>query len=392
MKFSRTTLLAVTALVATQSFAQPQGVRNDEILLGNTTDLSGPVASYGKPYRNGMQLAIDEINQRGGIHGRKVRVIFEDSAYDPKKAALAAEKLVNQDKIFMMIGAMGTAHNIASWPIQFEKNVINFLPLAASSPMYEPFHRLKYAVQSTYYDQLSRAVPQMVKDKGLKKPCIIYQDDDMGSEIKAGGEAGLKSVNMTFTETTSFKRGATDFSTQVSKMKAAGCDLVIMGTIIRETIGTINESRKLGFNPVFLATVAAYSDQLHTLGGKSMDGLYATMTIQHPYTDESEPIRVWASKYKAQFNADPTAYSVYGYVAMNIFANAAQKVGRNLTTDTFISVMDTFSMPTDIFGHPPVTFSPTKRLGAEASRLSQIQDGKWKVVGPYITAETATKK
>jgi len=379
MKFSRTTLLAVTALVATQSFAQPQGVRNDEILLGNTTDLSGPVASYGKPYRNGMQLAIDEINQRGGIHGRKVRVIFEDSAYDPKKAALAAEKLVNQDKIFMMIGAMGTAHNIASWPIQFEKNVINFLPLAASSPMYEPFHRLKYAVQSTYYDQLSRAVPQMVKDKGLKKPCIIYQDDDMGSEIKAGGEAGLKSLNMTFTETTSFKRGATDFSSQVSKMKAAGCDLVIMGTIIRETIGTINESRKLGFNPVFLATVAAYSDQLHVLGGKSMDGLYATMTIQHPYIDESEPIRVWANKYKAQFSAEPTAYSVYGYVAMNIFANAAQKVGRNLTTDTFISVMDTFSMPTDIFGHLP---SPSRQPSGwgqrpRACHRSRMGNGKW---------------
>ena len=384
--------LAALALSANVYCAQ-QGVTDTEIVLGSIQDLSGPLAGFGKQDRLGMMLAVDEINEQGGINGRKIRLIVEDSGYDPKKAVLAAQKLVNQDKIFMMMGHIGTAQNMAAMPVQFEKNVINFFPVTAAREMYEPFHRLKYSFAATYYDQIRRAVPQMVKEKGVKKVCTIFQDDDFGLEVLRGGEAGLKSMGMDYTEKTSFKRGATDFSSQVAKMKAAGCELVVLGTIIRETIGTIGESRKTGFNPVFLGSSAAYTDLIHKLGGKAMDGMYATMTVQNPYTDEtSQPIHFWANKYKTKFGEDPAVFSVYGYLIINTFANAATKAGRNLTTDSFIKVMDTMTIPPDIFGSAPATFSPTKRLGSDASRLSQIQDGKWKVVGPYITDMAAVKK
>ena len=392
MKIALTMALAALAFSASVHSAQ-QGVTDTEIVLGSIQDLSGPLAGFGKQDRLGMMLAVDEINEQGGINGRKLRLIVEDSGYDPKKAVLAAQKLVNQDKIFMMMGHIGTAQNMAAMPVQFEKNVINFFPVTAAREMYEPFHRLKYSFAATYYDQMRRAVPQMIKEKGLKKVCTVYQDDDFGLEVLRGGEAGLKTMGMDYAEKTSFKRGSTDFSSQVAKMKAAGCEMVVLGTIIRETIGTIGESRKTGFNPVFLGSSAAYTDLIHKLGGKAMDGLYATMTVQNPYTDEtSQPIRFWANKYKTKFNEDPAVFSVYGYLIINTFANAATKAGKNLTTDSFIKVMDTMTIPTDIFGSAPATFSATKRLGSDASRLSQIQDGKWKVVGPYITDAPAAKK
>ena len=392
MKIALTMALAALAFSANVHSAQ-QGVTDTEILLGSIQDLSGPLAGFGKQDRLGMILAVDEINEQGGINGRKLRLIVEDSGYEPKRAVLAAQKLVNQDKIFMMMGHIGTAQNMAAMPVQFDANIINFFPVTAAREMYEPFHRLKYSFAATYFDQMRRAVPQMIKEKGIKKVCTVYQDDDFGLEVLRGGEAGLKTLGMDYHEKTSFKRGATDFSSQVAKMKAAGCEMVVLGTIIRETIGTIGESRKTGFNPVFLGSSAAYTDLIHKLGGKAMDGLYATMTVQNPYTDEvSQQIRFWANKYKTKFNEDPAVFSVYGYLIINIFANAATKAGKNLTTDSFIKVMDTMSMPTDIFGSAPATFSPTKRLGSDASRLSQIQDGKWKVVGPYITDEAVAKK
>ena len=392
MKIALTMALAALAFTANVHSAQ-QGVTDTEILLGSIQDLSGPLAGFGKQDRLGMILAVDEINEQGGINGRKLRLIVEDSGYEPKRAVLAAQKLVNQDKIFMMMGHIGTAQNMAAIPVQFDANIINFFPVTAAREMYEPFHRLKYSFAATYFDQMRRAVPQMIKEKGLKKVCTIYQDDDFGLEVLRGGEAGLKTMGMDYTEKTSFKRGSTDFSSQVAKMKAAGCEMVVLGTIIRETIGTIGESRKTGFNPVFLGSSAAYTDLIHKLGGKAMDGLYATMTVQNPYTDEtSQPIRFWANKYKTKFNEDPAVFSVYGYLIINTFANAATKAGKNLTTDSFIKVMDTMTIPTDIFGSAPATFSATKRLGSDASRLSQIQDGKWKVVGPYITDAPAAKK
>ena len=124
--------LAATALAASTAFAQQQGVTKDEIVLGSIQDLSGPIAAFGKQVRLGMMLRADEINEQGSINGRKIKLLVEDSAYDPKRAVLAAQKLVNQDKIFMMVGHIGTAQNLAAMPVQFEKNIVNFFPVTAA--------------------------------------------------------------------------------------------------------------------------------------------------------------------------------------------------------------------------------------------------------------------
>ena len=381
---SSTALLAL-ALVGTHAIAQKaQGVSKDEILIGSIQDLSGPLAGFGKQIRLGMMLRVDEINEQGGINGRKLKLLMEDSGYDPKKAVLAAQKLVNQEKIFLMAGHLGTAQNLAAMPVQFEKNVINFLPVTAAREMFDPYHKLKYSFAAPYFDQMKNTLPKLVKEKAAKKVCTMYQDDEFGLEVVRGAEEGLKSMGMTMVEKTSFKRGATDFSSQVAKMKASACDFVVLGTIIRETIGGIGESRKTGFNPTFLASSAGYTDLIHKLGGPAMNGLYATMTVQNPYLDEaSQPIRFWANKYKTKFTDDPTVFSVYGYSVVDIFAKAAQKAGTNLTTDSFIKAMDTMTIPADMFGSAPATYSSTKRLGSDASRISQITDGKWKVVSDY---------
>ncbi len=371
-------------LFASVCIAQ-QGVSKTEILVGTIQDMSGPLASFGKQARNGMQLRIDELNEQGGVHGRKLKLLLEDSGYDPKKAVLGAQKLVNQDKIFIMAGHVGTAQNNAAMSVQFEKNIINFLPITAARDMYEPFHRLKYSFAVTYYDQMRTALPKLVKEKNAKRVCTIYQDDDYGLEVQRGAEAGLKTINMELVEKTSFKRGATDFSSQVAKMKGSNCDLVVLGTIIRETIGSIAESRKTGFNPMFLSANAAYTDLIPKLGGKAMDGMYSTMTVSHPYLDESsQPIRFWANKYKTKFNEDPGTLSIYGYQIIDTFIRAAQKAGPSLSTDSFIKAMDTMTVPPDIFGSAEFTFSATKRLGTDASRLSQIQDGRWRVISEYV--------
>jgi branched-chain amino acid transport system substrate-binding protein len=385
MKLKSTLAIAVATLGCSLALAQQQGVSKNEILIGTIQDMSGPLAGYGKQARNGMLLRIEELNEQGSIHGRKLKLAAEDDGYDPKKAVLAAQKLVNQDKVFIMAGHLGTAQNMASMPVQFEKGVVNFFPITAAREMYEPHHRLKYSFAATYYDQVRLAVPKLVKEKNVKKVCTIYQDDDFGLEVLRGSEAGLKAIGMEFTEKTTYKRGATDFSSQVAKMKASGCEMVVLGTIIRETIGTIGTARKSGFNPIFVGSSAAYTDLIHKLGGPAMDGLYAAMTVQHPYLDEaSQPIRFWATKYKTRFNEDPTVFSVYGYTIIDQFIRAAQKAGPNLTTDSFVKSMDTMTFDPDMFGGARATYTATKRLGNDQSRLSQIQNGKWTVVSDYL--------
>lgn len=369
-----------------------QGVSSNEIVLGTIQDLSGPLASVSKQARAGMLLRVDEINEQGGIHGRKVRLLVEDAGYDPRRATLAAQKLVNRDKIFAMVGHIGTAQNVAAMSIQFDKSVFNFFPLSGAKEMYEAPKKLKFAFMPGYHEQMHDATVKLIQEKGLKRVCTMYQDDEAGLEIFRGAEAGLKSIGMDFVEKTSFKRGATDFSTQMLKLQAANCDFVVLGTIIRETIGGITAARKIDFNPTFLTNFTAYTDVIHRLGGPGMDGLYAPMTVQMPYLDDSsQQIRFWAAKYKTKFNEDPSVFSAYGYLIIDAFAQGAARAGKNLTPDSFIKSMETHPLPSDIFGSPVMTFSTTQRLGASDTRLSQIQDGKWRVVSDYMRTGATNK-
>jgi branched-chain amino acid transport system substrate-binding protein len=230
------------------------------------------------------------------------------------------------------------------------------------------------------------AAPRLFKEKNAKKACTMYQDDEFGLEVLRGAEAGLKSIGVEIAEKTSYKRGATDFSSQVARMKSAGCDFVVLGTIIRETIGGIAESRKTGFNPTFLGSSAAYTDLIHKLGGKAMDGLYATHTVAHPYLDSaSQAVSFWAKKYQTKFNEDPTVFSVYGYTVIDTIIRASSKAGANLSTDSFIKAMDTMVIPPDIFGSAEATYGPKKRLGSTASRLSMLKDARWVVQSEYFS-------
>ena len=379
-------IAAALALGATAASAQSQGVTDKEIVIGSMQDLSGPIVAFSKQLKLGMEMRVDEINAAGGINGRKLKLVVEDHGYDPKKAVLATQKLVQKDRIFAMIGTIGTAPSLASMPILFDKNVPHLFPLTAAREMYEPVHRLKWSFAATYFDQIRSGVKYLAKQKGSKKVCTMYQDDDFGLEVMRGAEAGLKEIGLQLAERTTYKRGATDFSSQVAKMKDAGCDLVVLGTIIRETIGAIGTARKLGWNVDMLGSSAAYTELIHKLGGPAMNGFYATNTINVPYLDDaSKNVRDWGQRYKERAKEDPAVFSVYGYQVVDLFAQIATKAGPKLTTDSFIGALESFTSTRDMFGADAMSFSKTKHLGSNRARVSQIANGKWTTVTDFLT-------
>ncbi len=379
--------LGLVALVfAGSAFAQTQGVSKGEIVIGTMQDLSGPIVAFSKQLVAGMNMRVDEQNALGGIEGRKLKLVVEDHGYDPKKAVLATQKLVQKDKIFAMVGTIGTPTALPSMPILFEKNIPHLFPLTAAREMYEPLHKLKYSFAATYFDQMKAGVKHLVKLKGAKKVCTMYQDDDFGAEVMRGAEAGLKDIGMPLAEKTTYKRGATDFSSQISRMKDAGCDLVVLGTIIRETLGAIGTARKLGWGVDFIGSSASYTELIHKLGGPAMNGFYSTNTVNMPYLDDaSKNVRDWANRYKEKYKEDPAVFSVYGYQVIDLFIQVATKAGKDLSTEKFINTLDTFTSPRDMFGADSMSFTKTKHLGSNRARLSQIVNGKWTPITDYIT-------
>ncbi len=392
MKVTLKAGLALTAsLFASMAMAQTQGVTKDSITLGTIQDLSGPLAAYGKQTRNGLQMYFDEMNARGGVAGRKVSMVVEDSGYDPRKALLAAQKLVNSDKIFLMVAHLGTAQNMAAMPVQFEKNVINFMPVTAARSMYLPADKLKVAFAASYYDQVLTILPEMMKERKFTKPCVIYQDDEFGLEVVRGGDAALAVVKQSFVEKTSFKRGATEFSSQVAKMKSSGCDVVLMGTIIRETVGVLAEAKKIGLDAFFLGTSAAYTHLIPALGGPVAEGFTAMMTTGHPYADDPSPqVREWAARYKTKFNEDATVFSAYGWQIAYAFEEFAKKAGTDLTVESFLKAVESTDLPKDMFDMQGCKITPANRLCDNSFRLSTIKNGRWVIEKGWVKGATPT--
>jgi branched-chain amino acid transport system substrate-binding protein len=159
-----------------------------------------------------------------------------------------------------------------------------------------------------------------------------------------------------------------------------------MGTIIRETIGTIGTARKLGWSPEFIGTTASYFDIIHKLGGPAMNGFYSGCLGNYPYADDpSSNVRAWFQRYKAKYNEDPTVLSQYGYQLVTLFAAGVEKAGPKLTPDTLAKGFDSLMVPRDMFGSDEQSFSPTKHLGSSRAKLCQIQNGRWVSVSDYIT-------
>ena len=138
-------LAALTGPLPTAWAAASPGIGPKEIMLGSIQDLSGPIVSFGKPVRDGMLLRTEQANAGGGVHGRQIRLVVEDSAYDPRKAVLAADKLIGRDKVFALVGTLGATPALATLPKALEAGVLHLFPLTSHHGMFEPLHRLKFA-------------------------------------------------------------------------------------------------------------------------------------------------------------------------------------------------------------------------------------------------------
>ncbi|CAN5506090.1 ABC transporter substrate-binding protein [soil metagenome] len=371
-------VFAVAAVAAASSaWAQQRGVTATEVLFGMPTDLSGVAATYGVSSSNGVKMRFEEANEAGGIEGRKLKVIVEDQGYQVPKAVQACNKLINRDKVFAFVGPLGTPMNNACFKDQFAAGVPNLFPLSAARSMYEPYEKLKFYGAASYVDQIRSGIEYFVKTKGKKKICVMYQDTDFGKEIVEGAEQQTKKLGIPLVEKAAHKPTDQDFTAPITKMREAGCDLIAMGTIVRDTIVPYTAARKAGWNDVtFLGSAAVYDSVVGAAPG--MDGLYAMGLTEMPYADSSVPtVKTFVENYKKRFNVDPNIGAVYGYVAADLTVQGLKNAGKDLTTDSLVKGLEAIKNYKDIFNGPAVTFGPNIRQGASSSFLAEVKGGRW---------------
>ena len=377
-KIIKTVAIAGLAISAglTQAAAE-RGVTKDEIRIGSHTALSGPASLWGVSATNTARMLFDEVNAKGGIHGRKIKFIVEDHQYQVPLAVKAMNKLSNRDKVFAIHLALGTPHNNAVLRRQLASNTPNMFPLTGAISMAEPFHKLKFQALSTYNQQTRSAIRYFHKTKGHKNICAFYQDTDYGQEIKDAVDQEVKALGLKLVASTKHKPTETEFVGAMTSLKNANCDLIVFGTIIQDTIIGYSTARKLGIKTDIVGSQASNDQIIAEAKGGGTQGYYVAGATSAFYRETATPGQLaFIKKYNARFGKDPSVGTLYAYLPTKILIEALERAGPDLTVDKFIAAMETIDNMADELGTPPHTYNATTRAGSKGVNLDRVDNGR----------------
>ena len=361
------------------------GVTDTEVIFGTHTDLSGPIAIWGVGVVNGVRMRFEDANAAGGVHGRELRYIVEDTQYQVPRAIQAANKLINRDKIFAMLLAVGTPTNNAVMAQQFEQGVPNLFPGTGARSMVEPFEKLMFAQHGIYYDEMRAAVKYFVEEQGKETVCVMYQDTDYGIEILEGVQDQTAAMGIEIVETSAHKPDATEFTAAILRLRNADCDLVLMGTVHRDTILVLDAARKMGWEDVaWVGNNAAFGQVIaeHDAG----EGYYAFVHMARLYPDDemTPEVRAWFEGYVERFGEEPGLPAMEGWRGADLVVQALEIAGRDLTREKLVAALESMHDVTDMFGNH-LSFGPEDHKGASESTLSVVRGGRWVTLAQRIS-------
>jgi ABC-type branched-subunit amino acid transport system substrate-binding protein len=387
----RTVLAGAMAMAARPVIAQSgptHGVTAGEIVLGSHFDLSGPLAVVTPPYRNGIQMRVDEANEAGGIHGRKLRLIIEDDASQPSQAVRVVDKMLKRDDVFAMVAPFGSGPNVATLKKIVESNVIVFAPFGASSlfrQLVANDPRLFTTMQN--YDTSTYAgVKWAINSMGAKKIGFIYLEGQFG-------DVALKGLRQALAESqgkaelaahSGFKYPDMDFSSHVQRMRAAGVDFIFGATPPRETVAVASELRKVGWSDVrFMTSTPGRTSLAMALGKKDVEGIYGLGSFPIAnYEQASGPLKAWAESYKRRFNVPPDENAAWFYGYMDWFLSGVKEAGRDVTTEKVVKTL----LASTYKGF--ASYEPQRFIGNHAFpewvQVEQIEQGRWVRKSPLI--------
>jgi len=269
--------------------------------------------------------------------------------------------------------------NNALFKDQLEAGVPSLFPFSAARSMFLPFHRLKFYGAASYVDQVRAGIKYFVQEKGRRAVCAMYQDTDFGKEVLDGVQMQLDEMKLKLVEVATHKPTDQDFTAEITKLKSAGCDLVVLGTIVRDSIVPYATARKIGWTEVdFLGSAATYDMFVAAAQGGVTEGLYAMGLTDMPYRDTLSPVaQGWFDRYKERFKVEPNIGAVYGYVSADLTVLGLERAGPDLTLDSLIAGLEAIKGYHDIFNGPEQNFGPDKHQGANSSFLAVVKGGRW---------------
>lgn len=381
-----TTLTAVAAPTVWTSRSHAMGISDKEIVLGTHLDLSGPVAAAMPAFRNGMQMRVDEMNEAGGIHGRRIRLVIEDNASQPPQAMRAVDKLLRKDEVFAMLCPFGSGPSVATAKKVVDAGVPMFAPYAASALVRQAAgpSPLLFTTNPHYDTTTGAGVRWALENLGSKRVGLVYQEGAFGELVGKGVKAALAARKVPLVAEASYKVGDLDMSSQVSRMQAAQADLIVAATTLRETIAVGAEVKKLGLAGVNVLTASpGRSTMTPALGKQGVEGMYGCgiWTITPP-EQATGGLKAFYDSYRKRFSTAPEDVSVAFYDFTAWFLQALTAAGRDVTADKLVKALQGSSFR-GLASYDAQRFVDN-HVAPEWTRVEQITQGQWVARSPVL--------
>jgi len=366
------------------------GVTPTEITVGTHVDLSGPLSPVGAAVRNGLTMAFDETNARGGEWGRKLRLVVTDNGYDPRRAVAVTRTTLSPDRIFAVLCPVGTPPVAATMPIFVNAGVLHLFPFTSADDTYVPSQPLEFALDLPVSEQTRIGLHDLLDLRGNLRVGVLSRDDAFGRAALTGADAEMERRHLKLAVAARYAPGATSFARQLAQLRAGGVDLVVLGSVAQEAFAAMSAARARRWFPVFLCPSACYVPQVPTLGGRAVSGLYAVATTPIPYPDTTDmALRGWTQRYQRRFGSVASAEAFRAYLDARLFAEALRRTGPMLTQARFAHALETMRDWRDPqYGGVPVDFTPRDHLGFHTGFLAQVRDGRWQAVDAAPTTST----
>jgi branched-chain amino acid transport system substrate-binding protein len=313
-------------LVIWLGFFPPWGDREaDEIRIGVLTPLTGEGATYGEATKTALDLAVEETNRGGGINGRQVRLIYEDTRLSPEVATSAIQKLVDVDGVPVIIGAFGSSITLAVSPIAERKRVVLF---SASSTADTIKDAGDYVFRNVPPNdgQGSTAAEFAWDTLKARTAAILKMNNDYGISLTEAFVSRYGELGGAILVDEGYNQGDRDFRTQLAKIAAESPDIVFYPGHYQESGLILRQARELGIDAAFVGGDGSYSPELISIAGDAAEGSYYTL-MGVGGAEFSEAIDAFEAAYRAKYGEDPGVYSAYAYDALFCIADAIERGG-----------------------------------------------------------------
>lgn len=383
-------LIMCAGLSGVMSAEPTPGITADTVTIGSFQALSGPVAAIGVPMTRGMEVYFNWVNANGGVNGRKIKLLVEDDGFAPSRTVAAVKKLVEEERVFAIVGGLGTPGCLAVMD-DLNKNGVPFVYQGSgSSKLAFPPKQYVFPVQPNFTFEGTLFARYATRDLKAKRVAIVYENTDIGKEGFEGVKAEMARLKKEIVLDLVMQASETDFSTYVLKLMGAKPDVVILYATVKPTAGFLKQANMMGLKATYVTSYMNSDASLMALAGPAAEGVIVSGWVPlvgsdiPEFKEYDQDYGKFLAVYQKEYpNEVPSGYATAGWIAGEVFTEGLRRAGKNPTRDGLVKALEKLKHWNGMMAKD-ISYGPGQRIGKTSMCFMKVVNGNFKMITGWV--------